>query len=249
MKPLQILTRSFTFFFAAATSLAALAADAPTANPAGAPLNVLIVGGGSSHNFTNWWGKVDLAFLNSLPGVKATYTEATDSIVPTLATTDVLYLANNKPFTNVLTRKAIMDFATSGKGGILLGHAGMWYSWRDWPEFNTVLVGGGSRAHTPLGPFEVKVTEPTHPIMKDVPATFKVTDELYYQTTEPAGTPIKTLATAFSSVRNTNFPSIFIVELPKARIAGIALGHDGGSHDTDAYKQILKNAIHWVADK
>ena len=41
----------------------------------------------------------------------------------------------------------------------------------------------------------------------------------------------------------------FVVDLPKARIAGIALGHDAGSHETDAYRQLLKNAILWAAGR
>ncbi len=229
----------------AARAVAAVAADAPAATT----LNVLVVGGGSSHAFAKWWGEVDLALLNAMPGVKASYTEDTDSIVPMLATTDVLYLANNKPFTQEATRNAIMDFARAGRGGVILGHAGMWYSWNDWAEFNSVIAGGGARGHDRVAPFEVKVTAPTHPIMKDVPATFQVSDELYWYIPEPAGTPIKVLATVSSPSKKAEFPSIFVVDLPKARIAGIALGHDAGSHDTPAYRQLLKNTILWAAGR
>ncbi|MEO8453278.1 MAG: hypothetical protein ABI647_26050 [Gemmatimonadota bacterium] len=36
---------------------------------------------------------------------------------------------------------------------------------------------------------------------------------------------IKTLATVHSPSKNVDFPSVFVVELPNARIAGIALGN------------------------
>ncbi len=210
------------------------------------PLNILMLGGGSSHDFQKWFGDADSATLRELPNVTATYTEAVDTIVPQLAATDVLYLSNNNPFTQAATRQAIMDHVNQGRGLVIV-HAGMWYSWRDWPEFNRVLVGGGSRGHDRFGEFEVKVTDPAHPVMAGVPASFRITDELYWQESDPAGTPIKVLATAHSNQRNKTYPSIFIVEHPKARIVGIALGHDGKAHEHPAYKQLLKNAVSWAA--
>ena len=221
-------------------------ATAQNAAPAGRPINVLMVGGNKDHDFKRWFGDADSATLKELPNVKATYTEDTDEIVPMLASIDVLYLCNNKPFTNAATRQAIMDFANHGKGLIIV-HAGMWYSWKDWPEFNRVLVGGGSRGHDKLGEYEVKVTEPSHPLMQGVPASFTLTDELYYLEPEATGTPIKALATAHSTQRDKTYPSVFLVEHPKARIVGIAIGHDGRAHEHAAYKQLLKNAIVWAA--
>src|SRR5262249_48870651 len=157
------------------------------------------------------------------------YTEEVDSIVPLLATTDVLCIANNKPFTQASTQQAIMDFANRGKGVVLL-HAGMWYSWRDWPEFNRVLVGGGSRAHDAIAAFEWPAPRPTPPVIRGVPASFAVTDELYNQEIDLAGSPIHPLATAYSRLKNRSYPSVFLVEpvflgeRPSGRIVGIALG-------------------------
>lgn len=205
-----------------------------------------MLGGGSSHEFKRWFGDADSATLRELPNVTATYTEDVDTIAPLLATADVLYLSNNKPFTQAATRQAIMDFVNRGKGLVIV-HAGMWYSWRDWPEFNRVLVGGGSRGHDKLGEFEVKVTAAAHPIARGVPASFAITDELYYQEAENAGTPVKALATAYSKQKDKTYPSVFLVEHPKARIVGLALGHDGRAHDLPAYKQLLKNSVEWAA--
>ena len=66
---------------------------------------------------------------------------------------------------------------------------------------------------------------------------------------DAAGTPIEVLATAHSTARNKTFPQVFVVKHPKARIAGITLGHDGVAHSLPAYQQLLKNAVYWTAGK
>jgi len=249
MKPLCLMFLMLVFLSGCVST--APVSSAGNVAPVAEPLNVLILGGGSSHDFKLWYGDTDVATLRELPSATVTYTEEVDDIVPLLATTDVLCIANNKPFTQAATRQAIMAFADHGKGLVLL-HAGMWYSWRDWPEFNRVLVGGGARSHDPIAPaapFEVKIIEPGHPVMKGVPASFTVVDELYNQEIDRAGTPVHVLATAYSPLKNTAFPSIFLVEHPKARIVGIALGHDGRVHDLAAYKQLLKNSVLWSAGR
>jgi type 1 glutamine amidotransferase len=57
------------------------------------------------------------------------------------------------------------------------------------------------------------------------------------------------LATARSKSKNKDFPQVFVVNHPKARIAGITLGHDGIAHGHAAYQQLLKNAVLWTAHK
>ena len=71
-------------------------------------------------------------------------------------------------------------------------------NWPDWPAFNRELVSGATRGHDKFEEFEVVVTDPSHPVMKGVPASFKITDELYNYTADPAGTPIEVLAEATS---------------------------------------------------
>jgi type 1 glutamine amidotransferase len=139
-----------------------------------------------------------------------------------------------------------MDFAASGKG-LLLVHPALWYNWADWPQYNRVLCGGGSRGHDGYAEFEVTVNDPAHPLMRGVPARFTLRDELYWFEPDPQGTPIKVLATAHSPSKNKTFPMVFVVQHPQARIAGIALGHDGMTHDQPAYQRLLQNALRWAA--
>ena len=100
--------------------------------------------------------------------------------------------------------------------------------------------------HDRLGEFEVKVTNAAHPVMKDVPASFRLVDELYYLEPDAKGTPIESLAEAHSSAKNKTYPIVHVVKHPKARIVVITLGHDARAHDLDAYKNLLKNSISWV---
>ncbi|MCO5052466.1 MAG: ThuA domain-containing protein [Verrucomicrobiae bacterium] len=211
-------------------------------------LKVLIIGGGESHDYQQWFNETDVRTLNQMDGVSANYTETTSGLADALKDVDVLIISNNKPFTDDATKAAIVRHVQNGKGLIGL-HPGLWYNWKDWPEYNRTLIGGGSRGHDPLGKFDVVVTEPNHPLMRGVPAKFNLKDELYWFEPDPQGTPIKVLATAHSAQKNKPYPQVFTVEQPKARVVGITLGHDGDVHNHAAYIQLLRNAVLWSAGK
>jgi putative membrane-bound dehydrogenase-like protein len=209
-------------------------------------IKTLIVGGGSSHDFDRWFNKADIKTLNETKGVTANYTEPTGDLSEVIAGVDVLILSNNKPFTNAATRAAIVQHLQNGKGIVGL-HAGLWYNWKDWPEYNRNLIGGGSRGHDKYGEFEVVVTEPTHPLLRGVPAKFTLKDELYYFEPDPQGAPIKVLATAHTQAKNKDYPQVFTVEQAKGRVVGLTLGHDASAHEHAAYIQLLRNAVFWSA--
>ncbi|MFC4871054.1 ThuA domain-containing protein [Negadavirga shengliensis] len=210
-----------------------------------ADIKVLLVGGGASHDFDKWYRGADVDILSEDGLADVRYTDNTDSILLYLPEIDVLYLTNNQPIGDAETRKAIMAFADSGKG-LVLGHAALWYNWADWPEYNRALVGGGSNGHDKYGAFNVSVVNEKHPVTAGVPSLFNLKDELYYYKIDPNGPGIEVLATA-STEGSDVFPSVFVVNHPKARIVGIALGHDGESHQLEAYQILLRNAVKWVA--
>jgi hypothetical protein len=241
---------------AVAPTLLAITAELPdtasgkvaTAAPTGkGGLRTLIVGAGSSHDFDRWFLEEDSKTL-AAGGLAEVTTNNKPGQMSALPDLDVLYLANNAPFTAPGMREAILDFVKGGKG-LLLVHPALWYNWADWPEYNRVLCGGGSRGHDGYAEFEVTVAQPDHPIMRGVPAKFKVHDELYWFEPDPQGTPIKVLATAHSPSKNRDFPMVFVVEHPKARIVGIALGHDGSTHQDPAYQRLLRNALVWAGSR
>ncbi|MBL9117354.1 MAG: ThuA domain-containing protein [Verrucomicrobiaceae bacterium] len=213
---------------------------------------VLVIGGGSSHNFAKFFGDTDVATLKSA-GYTVHYTEDRDQAAELLSAADVAVISvNRKFFDTAKYRKALFDRVNSGKGVVML-HPGTWYGYAGWPEINKEIVGGGSRGHDKLGTFSVNVTRKDHAIMIGVPQTFEVFDELYYMNAEgaPEGTNnIEVLAeTSPSQKYNKPHPSVWITDHPKARIVGIALGHDDKVHDLEAFKAILTNSVKWVAGK
>jgi type 1 glutamine amidotransferase len=222
-------------------------AAAPTFNW-GAGSKVLIIGGGASHDYDRWFNKADVKTLNDAGGISANYTETTGGLADVIAAVDVLIVSNNKPWADTATKDAITRHVQNGKGLIGL-HPGLWYNWKDWPEYNRTIVGGGARGHDRLGEFEVAVTEPSHALLRGVPAKFTIKDELYWFESDPQGTPIKVLATAHSPSKNKDFPQVFTVEHAKTRVVGLTLGHDGDAHNHAAYIQLLRNAVLWSAGK
>ena len=209
-------------------------------------IKVLLVGGGASHNFDLWYKNVDVKTLSQDGLCKVTYTTNTDSIAEYLKVNDVLIMSNNQPIKSALSRQSIFEFATKGKGIIFL-HAALWYNWKDWSEFNLQLTSGGSRGHDRYGEFQLEITNPNHPITKGVEQKFTIKDERYYFIPDLKGPGMEVLATNNLAGSEIIYPSIFVVNNPKARIVGISLGHDGEAHNMVNYQLILKNAVKWVS--
>ncbi len=222
----------------------------PEAKPAasfkwGKGIKAFLLGGGASHDYPRWFGQADTATLEEGGFASVNYTEDVDLVATVAPDVDVLVISNNKPFKTPEARKAITDHVNAGKGVVLV-HPGLWYNWANWPEFNREICGGGARGHDRFGEYEVKLTDVKHPVTAGVPDAFKITDECYWFETDPKGTPIEVLATGHSAQKMRDFPMVFIVKHPKARIVGITLGHDGKAHDLQAYKTLLRNSVKWV---
>ncbi|MCE9610989.1 MAG: ThuA domain-containing protein [Chthoniobacter sp.] len=217
----------------------------PAARPAKGP-RVLIVGGGSSHDFVKFFGGTDKATLEPVAGW-VDFTQNLNGIPAILDRVDVLLISANQPIGSV-TKKALIDYANRG-GAIIAHHPGTWYAWRNFPDWNKEIIGGGTRGHDALGPYKVKIANAEHPITKGVTAEFEITDELYNYNPDPAATPTEVLATATSPKSGKVFPQVFIVKHPKARIVGLTLGHDARAHDLPEYQTLLKNAVIWAGGK
>jgi type 1 glutamine amidotransferase len=214
----------------------------PATRPANGP-RVLLVGGGSSHDFVKFFGETDKATLAPHVGW-VDFTQNANGVPAILDRVDVLVWSANQPVSSA-TCKALIDYANSGKGIVAL-HPGTWYAWKNFPEWNAQIIGGGTHGHDKLGPYTVKITEPNSPITKGVTPSFEITDELYNYNADPAATPIEVLATATSPNTGKTFPQVFIVKHPKSRIVGITLGHDARAHDLPEFQALLKNAVTWA---
>ncbi len=212
---------------------------------------VLIVAGGSSHDFKKWFEDYDSEFLKTA-GLSVNATEDSALATAELKNADVAIISTNKTGLDTPEyRAALLDFAAKGKGIIML-HPGTWYGFGKWTEINAQIIGGGAKSHDALGPFTVNVLKKDHPVMKNVPASFAVVDELYHVNPEPPKdtASIEVLAeTTRSKKYNQSHPSVWITNHDKARIVGIAIGHDGRVHELEAFKNILINAVNWTGRK
>lgn len=208
-------------------------------------VEVLLVGGGASHDFDRWYGQEDAKTIETMDSYKVRYTDQVDSIPLYLKHSDILILSNNQPIGDE-GKKAITRFVEKGNGLVLL-HPALWYNWPDWPEYNRDFVSGGSKSHEEYRVFKNCIVNTAHPIVGNVPRTFELADELYRYTPDPDARGIEVLAIGMSKHTEEFYPVVFTVKYPKARIAGISLGHDEKSHTRDEYKTVLKNAVRWVS--
>ena len=229
-----------------------VAAVAPAAAPApkrtmawGKGAKALLVGGGASHDYEKWFNEYDSKLLNDSGRYTARYFEPQELNADLVKSADVIMISANKAFPDKAVREAIFAHVNAGKGLVLL-HPGLWYNWTDWPEFNQQLAGGGSRGHDKFGEFEVKVTKPEHALVKAVPPSFPISDELYYFEPDAAGAATDSLAEAHSTAKMKTFQQVFVVKHPKARVVGITLGHDGKAHEHPAFQRLILNALDWV---
>jgi type 1 glutamine amidotransferase len=213
---------------------------------------VLIIGGGSAHDYGQFFAGTDSGTLTAA-GYTVNYTEDRDQAADAIAAADVAVVSVNRQyFDTPAYRAALMAFANAGKGLVMV-HAGAWYMYPAWPELNAAIVGGGARSHDRIATFTVTVTKPDHPVMKGVPPVFEVEDELYHVNPDPAQVPagtaaIDVLAETSPSVRYMKpHPAVWITAHPRARIVVITLGHDGRVHDLAAFKTLLTNAVAWTA--
>ncbi|MFT7484940.1 MAG: type 1 glutamine amidotransferase, partial [Candidatus Paceibacteria bacterium] len=223
----------------------------PKAEPIPTYPELLIVGGGSSHDYPRWFDeqlRSTLQSSNNFDAAKIEYTDQLDLVLPRLATLEVLLLSNNQAVHGSDLRKGVFDFVQRG-GGLFLMHAATWYNWADWPEYNRLLVSGGARGHEAYGVFDVKRSEIDHPVLEGIPLMFPLADELYRFERDPDGAPIEVLATGVSGVSGQSYPVLWITDSGSGRILCTTLGHDGAAHEHPAFQRLVQNAAAWLARK
>ena len=205
---------------------------------------IAMMGGGGSHNFVKYFGEVDGKILSEQGRTSILYTEDSRQLGELIKESDALFICNNKPIDED-TRKTIFKRVDEGMN-MLIYHPSTWYNWKDWPEYNKELVGGGSRSHEKLQEFEVRVIKPNHPIMKGVPSKFRIIDELYRWEADPEAVGVEVLAVGRGLKSGEEFPVVWVVKHAKSKIIGNTLGHDERAHSLAAYKTILQNSSKWI---
>ena len=205
---------------------------------------VLIMGAGHpGHDFKKLFGQMDGAIFAG-GDARVDFSGDTIEVSPHLEKAEFLVLSNNKPYSDKW-KSAIFDYADSGKSMLII-HPATWYNWKDWPEYNRQIVGGGSTSHEKLGEFDVIIKKPDHPLAKGVPETFAIFDELYRWNPDPEGPGIEVIAIGRGRESGKEYPVLWVVKHPKSRVIGNTLGHGIPAHENPAYKQIIHNIRDWV---
>ncbi len=209
-------------------------------------LRVLLVGSGSSHDFPKYFLGTDAEILKAAGGMDVAATPNLEETLALLPLADVIvFSVNHDNYGKDEFQKALNDFADNRKGIVVL-HAGTW-DHTPWKGFNERFVGGKTPSHG-KGEFEVTLKDPKHPVMKGVPATFKISDENYrFEIASKA--KVEVLAENAPDGGKDPLASVWVVKDRKTRIVGITLGHDDLAHGNPAFKTILVNAVNWVAGR
>jgi type 1 glutamine amidotransferase len=205
---------------------------------------VLLVGGGSAHNFQKFFHEADTATLAASKKCVTAYTENAPEAAQLLEHADVLVLsANHVSFGAPAFQRALQAFADAGKGLVIV-HAGTWYNWKTAGEYQKRFVGGGAKSHG-RGEFQVIAEPVVHPVLEGVAGSFSIQDEHYRVELDPGA--VEVLATTSpETVSQKTFPAVWVMRDPKARIACISLGHAQEAHSNPAYHKLLTNAVLWA---
>src|SRR5690625_2922699 len=131
---------------------------------------ILIVGGGASHNFERWFNLEDSKILTHA-GANVRYTSEVEYVKEMLPELDILYLSNNQPMPDPELREAIFEFVESGND-LLLVRAATWYNWEGWTDYNSSLVTGGRSGPDECGNYKDKAEKADHPNIEGTPASF-----------------------------------------------------------------------------
>jgi putative membrane-bound dehydrogenase-like protein len=212
------------------------------------PVDVLVFGGGSSHDFAQWYDKADLATLRASGLESARYTASLNETTRQFERMKALVLCTNQAVDDARFREGLFAHVERGDGLLVL-HPGAWFNWADWPEYNAQLVGGGSRSHEKLQEFEVRVVNAEHPITRGAPKTFRLVDELYRFERKDSDAKIQVLCVGRSLETGAEYPVLWTVERARGRTVGFTLGHDGRAHEHEAFKQLYASSVRWILER
>jgi len=226
-------------------------------------IKVLIITGDHGHDW-----KATTPFIRDFltkAGMKADVTEtpSKDLTADNLAKYDVLLLNYKDTRTgksdtrwSEQNKQAFADAIKGGKGLLVYHHASSAFvggSEFD-RQFERIIAGGWRKQgnHGKRHVFTVTVRKPEHPIMKDMPADFRHTnDELYQNSVMLDGSEV--LATAYSDKglvpKNSgkHEPVVWVAHYGKGRVCENVLGHDVAAMSDPGFQTLMIRGIEWCA--
>ena len=240
-------------------------------------INVYFVVGGHYHDFD--FARLEiLKLLGEHEGIRVRVAE-TYSDVAGIRAADALvtYTCDVRP--DDAQQQALVDFVGSGRRWLALHGTNSILEWTqegkvDAPDsmpLLTRLLGSRFIAHPPLGEFEVRVSEPSHALVRGI-EPFKVTDELYLS--ELYGPNRVLLETRYNGRAAREFtrrdwlsdeprPVFYLHEHGAGAVLYLTLGHCRGRYDmqplmqeyprvercsweSPVYYELLRRGIRWA---
>ena len=241
-------------------------------------VNVYFVVGGRYHDFD--FARLEiLKLLSEHERIRVRVAE-TYADLAAIAQADALvtYTCDVRP--DDVQQQALADFVGAGRRWLALHGTNSILEWTgegkvDAPDSMPVLtrlLGSRFIAHPPLGDFEVRVSDPSHPLVRGIEA-FKVTDELYLS--ELYGPNRVLLETRYNGRAAREFtrrewlsdeprPILYLHEHGAGQVLYCTLGHCRGRYDmqplieqyprvercsweSPVYYELLRRGIRWAA--
>jgi type 1 glutamine amidotransferase len=217
-----------------------------------APIKVLLITGDDvmpAHNWAAVSGATrDLLVKSGKFDVKVCEDPGILDSAASLKRYDVIHFAMYNAKTPTISdgaKENLLNFVKGGKG-LVVSHLAS-ASFKEWPEFRA-LCGRvwvmGTSGHGPRSPFQVKVSDTTHPITQGL-AGFEADDELYAKLQGDA--PIRVLVEADSDWSKRTEPLAFVLDYGKGRVFHHTFGHDVKAVQTPAVEQLILRGTAWAA--
>lgn len=154
---------------------------------------------------------------------------------------------------------AFIKYIDQGLGGwvgfhhaTLLGEFDGYPMWNWFSDFM-----GGIRFKNYIAPLAngtIHVEDNTHPVMKDVPATFVIPDDEWYTFDKNPRPNVRVLATVdessyepASDIKMGDHPVVWVNEKKKAHNVYFLIGHSSKLYDTKEFTTMFRNAIRWAS--
>jgi type 1 glutamine amidotransferase len=213
-----------------------------------APLRVLVVTGGHSHDISFY------ALFDNQPDLSVVIEPHPSAFTKKLVEQfDVIVLYDMVQEAQVpqVQRDKFKAFAESGKGILVVHHALVSYQQWDW--YGLQLVGGRylleDSQDRPKSLYEHDVRQTVrpvsgHPVVAGI-SPFELVDETYerMQVVPEAQVLLRTDA------KGSNDAVAWLSPYPHSRVVALQLGHDRQAIETPAYHRIFHRALRWVGGR
>jgi len=201
------------------------------------PIKTLLFAGGEIHDFKGV-GKELEKILKADGSFELTKVENDLSVLEKLDDYDLIVFFYTVGQVSDAQRNGLSNFLRAGGGFVGIHSAAD--SFRDDPAYRC-MIGGFFVTHPRYRSYQVSVTDPEHPITKNLDE-FMVKDEQYILDYDPR---VNVLCTAL--YQGKAVPVAWTKPWGKGRIFYLALGHDAAACRNESFKTLLLRGSKWAA--